>query len=313
MVCGAGNEDVMEVEKLVALYAKAGANYFDLSAKEDVVRAAQKGLKKAIPSADLKNYHLNVSVGIKGDPHVSKARIDMAKCTSCGKCDEDCPQQAIIVEESTRTINLIRCIGCGRCVAVCPEKAIKSFSQTKPLDEVLPPLVDLGISSIEFHAVSNDEAEIFEQWKVINKHFDGILSICIDRSNMGDNQLIKRVQRAIENRKEFSTIVQADGAPMSGSDDNYETTLQTLATAQIVQKANLPVYLMLSGGTNSKTTELAKLFKIPIHGIAIGSYARKIVRNYIQTPDFLNNEESFNKALSIASELVSKSLKYMGE
>ena len=32
LICGAGNEDVKEVEKLVALYSKAGCRFFDLSA-----------------------------------------------------------------------------------------------------------------------------------------------------------------------------------------------------------------------------------------------------------------------------------------
>ena len=32
LVCGAGNEDAAEVEKLVALYSLAGCNFFDLCA-----------------------------------------------------------------------------------------------------------------------------------------------------------------------------------------------------------------------------------------------------------------------------------------
>ncbi len=310
LVCGAGNEDIVEVEKLVALYAKAGANYFDLSAREDVINAAFSGLRRVIPEENLKDYYLNVSVGIKGDPHVSKAKIDESKCTSCGKCTDACIQKAVLQENGQYIINSIRCIGCGNCIRECPVEAISSYSQNKPLDEVLPPLVKLGIHSIELHAVSDDEAGIFEQWRIINSYFTGILSLCIDRSRVGDVQLIFRIKRLLEGRKEFLTIIQADGAPMSGCDDKYETTLQALAMAQIVQRANLPVFLMLSGGTNSRTGELAKLFNVKAHGIALGSYARMIVRDYIDREDFLENEEIFNKALRIARELVEKSLKY---
>ena len=39
LVCGAGNEDVIEVEKLVALYSAAGCKFFDLSAKPEIVDA----------------------------------------------------------------------------------------------------------------------------------------------------------------------------------------------------------------------------------------------------------------------------------
>ena len=75
LVCGAGNEDAAEVEKLVALYAKAGCRLFDLSAKEEVLDAAKRGLAKA----GVNDAYLCVSVGIKGDPHISKAQIDYEK------------------------------------------------------------------------------------------------------------------------------------------------------------------------------------------------------------------------------------------
>lgn len=312
LVCGAGNEDATEVEKLVALYARAGACYFDLSAREDVVRAARNGLQRVIPPDQLANFYLNVSVGIKGDPHVSKARIDQAICTECGRCKEVCLQKAVLEDSGRYAINPTRCIGCGACIRECPVTAITSYSQNTPLDEVLPGLINMGLDSIELHAVSDDEEGIEEQWRIINRYFDGILSLCVDRSHLGDAQLIRRIKRLICDRKDFSTIIQADGAPMSGCDDKYETTLQALATAQIVQRAQLPVFLMLSGGTNSKTAEMAALFDIPAHGVALGSYARMIVRDYIDRNDFLSNDAVFNEALVIAKELVASSLKHMG-
>lgn len=105
-------------------------------------------------------------------------------------------------------------------------------------------------------------------------------------------------------RKPYTTIVQADGFPMSGGKDDYKTTLQAVATAEIVQNAKMPVYIMLSGGTNSKTAELAKLCGINYNGIAIGTFARKIVNRYIEREDFLKNDYIFNEALNIARSLV---------
>jgi hypothetical protein len=61
---------------------------------------------------------------------------------------------------------------------------------------------------------------------------------------------------------------------------------------------------MLSGGTNSKTAELAKLCGINYWGIAIGSWARKIVKPYITDSDFFENKTLQQKAVSIAKELV---------
>ena len=61
---------------------------------------------------------------------------------------------------------------------------------------------------------------------------------------------------------------------------------------------------MLSGGTNSKTAELAKICGINYNGIAIGTFARKIVSRYIDRPDFLANKYALEDALKIAKALV---------
>lgn len=95
LVCGAGNEDAVEVEKLVALYAAAGANYFDISAREDVLNAAMNGLQRVVPKEKMSGFFLNVSVGTKGDPHVRKAKIDTDICSSCGNCMDACKNKAV--------------------------------------------------------------------------------------------------------------------------------------------------------------------------------------------------------------------------
>ena len=224
LVCGAGNEDANEVEKLVALYSSAGCKFFDLSAKPQIVDSAKRGLNG-------REGYLCVSVGIKGDPHIRKAQINPEQCIHCHKCEEICPQNSI---------------------------------------------------------------------------YDGLLSICTARGHLSEEKMIERINKMIANRKPFSTIIQADGFPMSGGQDDYKTTLQAIATAEIVQNAKLPVYIMLSGGTNSKTAELAKMCNIDYNGIAIGTFARKIVKKYIEREDFLRNEHVFNEALKIAKWLIEK-------
>ena len=47
LVCGAGNEDVEEVEKLVYIYSLAGVRFFDVCANLDVIDAAKRAIKKA--------------------------------------------------------------------------------------------------------------------------------------------------------------------------------------------------------------------------------------------------------------------------
>lgn len=290
LVCGAGNEDAQEVEKLVALYSQAGCKFFDLSAKPEIVEAAKRGLQG-------REGYLCVSVGIKGDPHIRKAQIDYEKCAGCHKCEEVCPQRTI----KHCKVKSARCIGCGKCCSVCNHGAISFISENKDLSEVLPELIKLGIDCIELHAMDGDWVE---KWDYINSVYDGMLSICTARGRLSEEKMIEQIKQMIKNRKPYTTIVQADGYPMSGGSDDYKTTLQAVATAEIVQNAKLPVYIMLSGGTNSKTVELAKMCGVNYNGIAIGTYARKIVSKYIEREDFLRNEYVFNEALKIAKALV---------
>ncbi len=293
LVCGAGNEDPIEVEKLVALYSAAGCKFFDLSAKPDIVDAAKRGLQG-------REGYFCVSVGIKGDPHIRKSQIDYEKCSGCHKCEEICPQKAI----RHCKVLAARCIGCGRCYSVCKHGAISFREENLDLKEVLLPLIEKGIDCIELHAMSENIDEALEKWATINEIYDGMLSICTARGNLSDEKMLELITKMTENRKPYSTIVQADGFPMSGGKDDYKTTLQAVATAEIVQNAKLPVYIMLSGGTNSKTAELAKMCSINYNGIAVGSFARKIVRQYIEREDFLRNKYAFDDAVNIAKNLI---------
>ena len=311
LVCGAGNEDVQEVEKLVALYAAAGCNFFDLSANEKVIDAAKRGLDFSVPKEKQGDFHFCVSVGIKGDPHITKALIDSTKCFACGKCVEICPQNALFLENNTFKVTEIRCIGCGKCKNICPKEAINFYSKDKNLKEILPPLVEKGIDCIELHATGEDENEADEKWQDINACFDGFLSICIDRSKLGNEKLVARIARFLTLRKPYSTIIQADGAPMTGGVDDFKTTLQAVAAAEIAQNANFPAFILVSGGTNSKSVELAKMCGINPNGVTIGSYARQIVKKYLKRDDFLTNEEIFNKALTEAKKLVTTSLNFL--
>lgn len=295
LICAAGNEDCEEISRLVYLYALAGCRFFDLSANLDVVNSA----KQALIKADVDDAYLCVSVGIKGDPHSNKAVINYDKCINCGSCESICPQNAIQYAK----IKKEKCIGCLRCASVCPRQAISFINEEKNLSEVLPPIINNGIDCIEFHVIGQDTDEIFSKWDYINNNYDGMLSICISRGKMGDESLISLIKDMIKIRKPYTTIIQADGYPMSGGKDDYKTTLQAVATAEIVQNADLPVYLMLSGGTNSKTSELAKSCDINYNAIAFGSFARKIVKPYIQSPDFWTNHDIQEEAIKIAKTL----------
>ena len=307
LVCGAGNEDAEEVERLVTLYSKAGCMFFDLCAKPEIVDAAKRGLERA---GIKENRYLCVSVGIDGDPHITKAVIDQTKCVKCGKCKSICPHDAII-ELDKYKVKKERCLGCTQCANQCPKGAIEMVSQLMDYKDALPKFIAKGIDCIEFHAISEDERDVNEKWLQINEQFNGMLCISIDRSELGDRKLKERVKRMLSIREPYTTIIQADGIAMSGSNDEFGTTLQSVATAQLFQNANFPAYIMMSGGTNTKSTELAKMCGVRPHCLAVGSYARKIVKEYLVRDDFYTNEDNMAKAVKIAKNLIDTSLENM--
>lgn len=308
LICGAGNEDVDEIEKLTALYSQAGCSFFDICANEKVIDAAKRGLKRV---GKENSAYLCISVGVESDQHFCKAQIDEQNCIKCGQCKDICLQQAIEISENKSEVNTKKCIGCKKCVEICPQECISLVQKPTDLEELLPSLIAKGLDCIELHVAGNDDEDYFNRWKQINEMFTGILSISINRSVLGDEKLIDTVKQLLSIRKPYDTIIQADGIPMSGGKNSYKSTLQAVATADLFLGANLDAYVIASGGTNEKTTELAKLCEVPMNGVAIGSYARKIVKEYTSRNDFFENKEIYNKALEIAKNLVETSLKHL--
>ncbi len=297
LVCGAGNEDCESVKRLVYVYAKAGCRFFDLSARKEILESAKDALKLA----KVDDAMLCVSVGIKGDPHITKAKINESKCIKCGNCFRNCPNEAIY---SSIIIDEKKCIGCGNCIKKCPTGAISMFDKDVNVKEILPYMVKNGVEVLELHIMGHDKKDLAAKWNIINECRPKFASICIDRENFGNKEALSRIKEMIAYREPYTTIIQADGIPMSGADDTFKTTLQAVAMAEIIQNTNLPVYIMISGGTNSKTKELAELCGIKYWGIAIGSWARKIVKQGITTNDFWQNETLQNIAIQKASDLI---------
>ncbi len=316
VVCGAGNEDPDEVKKLSTVYTLAGALGIDVSANVEVVEASMKGIDKAFelaPSLGIQLKHrpfITVSVGLKGDPHVRKALISEGDCTECGQCYDDCEQLAIDSGPPYKVVSK-RCIGCGKCSEVCPVDAISFTTKKVDLSEILPKCLDAGAESIELHAIIADDDAVLRDWQtIVNVLSDQYVSMCLDRSHLGNDHLLRRIRQAIElagNKQ----IIQADGAPMSGGKDDFNTTLQAVAIADVIQKAKLDVKILLSGGTNSKTGELANSCNLKAHGVSVGTNARNLVRDEIMSDVFENDLTVLAKAVKKATWLVDANLKYL--
>ena len=300
LICGAGNKNLDEITKLCALYAAAGCRFFDVNASVEAIQAAKKGIKFAGKEEDC---FICVSVGTKNDPHLSKCKIDSEKCVSCGSCEKVCLQKAISQGDFSCLINEKKCVGCAKCIEICPVQAIERYSKEISFSEILPPLIKEGVDCIEYHIITDNQEEIMQGWKTITDLYNGVLSISIDRSKLGNDGVIEKLLKMKEGCKNI-LIIQAEGKPMTGGKDDFNTTLQAVAMTDTIIKADITPYVIISGGTNSHTKELAKLCEVDYTGIAVGTYARKIVKEFTERDDFLKNKDIFERALNVVKDLV---------
>ena len=301
LILGLGNTCVEDIKKISAVYAAARVDMFDLTPSEEVFDAVYEGIKSQNLNPEDFLYCLSFSFG--DDKHGRKAAIDQKKCVKCLKCIKKCPQDAISFDKSEKKVFVKqeKCIGCGKC-DFC--SAI-SFSKedVNVIKKIESLLKSYKIDCIEFHISSNTLDEAKKYIKKVNSIFPQIpISICVSKEKFSDFKLKKLVEKFTNIIDPKKLVIQADGISMSGLKDDYSSSLQAVATAQVLESFDLPI--ILSGGSNSKTAELARLCNVKINGVSVGSYGRNLIKEEIQNPEFWYNKEVFNCALEKAKVLV---------
>ena len=355
MICGAGNEDCEQVEKLAFVYTLAGAVILDVSANLEVIKSAVKGIDRALEkNPNIVRPFIMASIGMPGDHHVRKSFINPFKCVGCGLCAPVCPTGAIPKyfekelalykdknssfeneDQSKEIVIKDLCIGCGKCSNICPKNDIISYRHNeKELRELLPKCLEAGVELFELHAAVGEHEVTMKEWKLICEvNPSNFNSMCLDRLNLGNLNLEFRITEA-KHISGDKLIIQADGYPMSGGEDDYNTTLQAISTADVINKkfnmridktqvsrdgekqlsklayrphgSKQGIYILLSGGTNSKSKQLANLTGVRCNGVAIGTFARNIVEVFIKEKNFLENKIHIPFATIKARELVLK-------
>ncbi|MDD3150617.1 MAG: LdpA C-terminal domain-containing domain [Candidatus Gastranaerophilales bacterium] len=299
IVCGAGNTDFEEVKKIIYVYAKAGADIFDVSANENVINKAKEALLM------VKNNALTtVSIGLKEDKHIKKAVINNEKCVLCKKCIEACPQNALYNGKKQILIKN-NCVGCRACSKVCKKNAI-SFEEQNFMD--LENIIKYKPDCIELHPGIADYETICQMWSFLQNNFDGMMSINVSSKNF---MLLSKIDDLLKITKNRKVMIQADGKSINTGDTSAKSTLQTIALSQLLSEKKLPAYIICSGGTNAKTPKLLNKYEIKVNGIAYGSFARNLIRKFIDKKDFWQNSSVQEKAVKKAEKLILTTKKYL--
>ena len=292
-----------------------------------------------------------------GDHHVRKSYIDPFKCIGCTLCIPVCPTDAIpknFVKEldvfqmlngsfdnpdsSKEIVIKDLCIGCGKCSNICPKDDIISYRHSfRELNILLPECMSAGAELFELHAAVGEDDITLQEWELVCKiNTSNYNSMCLDRLNLGNLKLEHRIHEAKIISKD-KIMIQADGYPMSGGEDDFNTTLQAVSCADVVNKKfnmklnkkrevdllgkekisakkiykpvsdSSVIPILISGGTNSHSKELANLSGVRINGVSIGTYARDLVETFIVENDFFENDKLISGAYNEAKKLVEKS------
>lgn len=274
LTLGASFSNPREIERLSYIYTLAGAHAIDIMAAPRLVRAALKGINKAKKQNRRVDAPLvMVSIQSDEDPHFQKAWMpNRRKIIIPKEIRNLCPTGAIGEEEITTDL----CIGCGLCVN--DRIPIKMRPLRKISEDLLAACLKEGAEGIEFHLGQGDIEKfdsLFGGIKgMISKEI--LLSVTVGSNRMSPAKVEEVVTRVNELMTGRQVIFQADGTPMSGQ-DGKSSTLQTLAVAQLVQPLKKDHWLQASGGTNRLTATLAKDFQIELNGVAMGTYARKVL------------------------------------
>ncbi len=102
------------------------------------------------------------------------ARLIPGKCIACGgRCQSDCPEDAIeINERGEPVINTEKCIGCRRCLKVCPAEALEIY-YTPEEQKILAEMAQSGKAPDEENVVQQAGIKGYRGVWVFVEHTEG--------------------------------------------------------------------------------------------------------------------------------------------
>lgn len=296
LICGATYSDFNSVAHYSEIFAKAGAHLIDICAHPTVVSAAREGiLRSGVPLEKFPAIMVSLSLDHQQDPHFRRVSFNNLSCDTCGVCIPVCPTNAFSIKEGKLAYKKELCYGCGSCIPLCHVDALSSEPIQAFQPAILPELWSLGARALEIHVGPNFywlEPYLSKIREISPEPW--LISVCL---GSGFSSYAELAEQAKEVHNMFGdwTLVQIDGKPMSGFERQDALMLQALASAQAVLETGLPLFTQISGGINDKVRPLLNQFELKVHGVGMGSFAKKLIEPYI------NNLET---AVQIAQNLV---------
>lgn len=298
LICGASYQHLPAIRNLALVYTLAGADCIDMAADPAVIRAARagvaaannlmddaeisaisKGMRTATNAINTTSPLIMISLNAGEDPHFRKAEFADHDCpSSCDRpCQSICPTQAIqFTADFTGIINDL-CYGCGRCLPVCPPQIMHTREQIY-LPESIP--VDL-IDAIEIHTQPEHIAEFRQLWQRLAPIIPKLQLMAVSFPDCDNLQDYLMTLLDWMQPRPRQLIWQTDGRPMSGDIGNGATRAAVLL-GQKVLGFHLPFgFVQIAGGTNASTVGKLRAANITVAGVAYGSYARKLVADWI--------------------------------
>ncbi len=291
LICGASYQHLPAIRNLALVYTLAGVDCIDMAADPAVIHAAREGMAIALNLGNERSHQaitspwVMVSINNGEDPHFRKAEFDAAHCpTGCDRpCVDACPTHAIQFDKliegfSNGGVQDELCYGCGRCLPLCPVQIIQPREQEYALENIASTTID----AIEIHTQPWRVEEFRHLWQRLAPLITNLKLVAVSFPDC-DN-LKEYLLELLDCMQPFppQLIWQTDGRPMSGDIGNG-TTRAALQLCQKVLNMNLPQgFVQLAGGTNASTVAKLRAANIKASGIAYGSYARKLVAEFLE-------------------------------
>ncbi len=170
----------------------------------------------------------------------------------------------------------------------------------KLFEKVLRSCQKCGADLFELHINISDLGLIKNQLLCIKEVFNSEpISINISRDKFSNASIIELIKYFRSNIQK-DIIIEVDGSEENNKND-FNTTLQSVSTADILHKQLLKkeiafrkIPILLSGGTNPLTCELARECNVNFNGITFGNYAKIDFIKFIKTHSIKNDLELKN-------------------